>query len=201
MINHSDEKHKAAIEAVLFTMGRSVEGRTIADALEISESEVQELAEQMARDYEREDRGIRLLFLDSAYQLCTKAEYYETLIRIAKRPAKPVLTEVVLEVLSIIAYKQPVTKGEIERIRGVQSDYAVNRLLEYGLIEEVGRLDAPGRPMLFATTEEFLRQFGISSTRELPAIDDETFESARDEAEKAVYGETGEHPEEGEQDS
>ena len=196
MTDYSDKKLKAAFEAILFTMGRSVEGRIISEALEISESEVQEIAEQMARDYEGEDRGIRILFLDSAYQLCTKAEYYETLIRIAKRPAKPVLTEVVLEVLSIIAYKQPVTKSEIERIRGVQSDYPVNRLLEFGLIEEVGRLDAPGRPMLFATTEEFLRQFGISSTRELPAIDEETFENARDEAERTVFGETKDHQEE-----
>ena len=95
---------------------------------------------------------------------------YEGLIRVVKSPRKPVLSDVALETLSIIAYCQPITKVEIERIRGVKSDHAVNRLVEYGLIEEVGRLDAPGRPMLFATTEEFLNRFGVDSLKELPGL-------------------------------
>ena len=103
----------------------------------------------------------------------TKSDYYENLIRVAATPKKQVLTEVVLETLSIIAYKQPVTKMEIEKIRGVKSDHAVNRLVEYNLVYEVGRLDAPGRPALFATTEEFLRRFGVGSVQDLPDINPE----------------------------
>ena len=99
--------------------------------------------------------------------MCTRAKYYENLIQVASAPKKQVLTDVVLETLSIIAYKQPITKLEIEKIRGVKSDHAVNRLIEYNLVYEVGRLDAPGRPALFATTEEFLRRFGVGSTEQL----------------------------------
>ena len=107
----------------------------------------------------REDRGIKLIELEGAFQLCTKQEYYDCLITIAQQPKKAVLTDVMLETLSIIAYKQPVTKAEIEKIRGVKCDHAVNRLVEYDLVQELGRLDAPGRPILFGTTEEFLRMF------------------------------------------
>ena len=102
--------------------------------------------------------------LDDAYQLCTKTEYYGSLIRIVNHPKKPRLTDVMLETLSIIAYKQPVTKQEIEAIRGVKCDHPINKLLEYRLIKEAGRLDAIGRPILFRTTEEFLRCFGVKST-------------------------------------
>ena len=103
--------------------------------------------------------------------MCTKPEMYEYLIRIAKQPKRRVLTDVLLETLSIVAYKQPVTRSTIENIRGVNCDYVVNRLIERGLIEEVGRLDAPGRPLLFGTTTEFLRCFGISSLCDLPSYD------------------------------
>jgi segregation and condensation protein B len=102
--------------------------------------------------------------------MTTRAKFYDNLILVAATPKKHVLTDVILETLSIVAYKQPVTKAEITRIRGVASDHAVNRLVEYGLIAEVGRLDAPGRPALFATTEEFLRRFGVGSTTDLPTM-------------------------------
>ena len=102
--------------------------------------------------------------------MCTKPQMYEYLIRIAKQPKKRVLTDVLLETLSIIAYKQPVTKAEIEKIRGVSSEHAVSKLVEYNLVQELGRLDAPGRPLLFGTTEEFLRSFGVSSIDELPVL-------------------------------
>ena len=120
--------------------------------------------------------------------MCTRPEYYENLIRVAATPKKQVLTDVVLETLSIIAYKQPVTKMEIEKIRGVKSDHAVNRLVEYNLVYEVGRLDAPGRPALFATTEEFLRRFGIGSTQNLPTPDPETAAEIRMEVEEELKG-------------
>ena len=114
---------------------------------------------------------MQIIELENSYQMCTRSEYYENLIRVAAAPKKQVLSDVVLETLSIIAYKQPVTKLEIEKIRGVKSDHAVNKLVEYNLVYEVGRLDAPGRPALFATTEEFLRRFGIGSTQNLPVAD------------------------------
>ena len=108
-------------------------------------------------------QGIQIIELEQSYQMCTKKEYYENLIQIALHPQKPVLTDVMLETLSIIAYKQPVTKAEIEKIRGVKCDHAINKLMEYELVRELGRLDAPGRPILLGTTEEFLRSFGVQA--------------------------------------
>jgi len=124
--------------------------------------------------------------LDGAYQMCTKPEIYEYLIRIAKQPKRRVLTDVLLETLSIIAYKQPVTKVEIEKIRGVSSDHAVNKLVEYNLVCELGRLDAPGRPLLFGTTEEFLRSFGVHSVDELPVLSPVQVEEFKQEAEEEM---------------
>lgn len=176
------KKTMAAVEAVLFTMGTSVPAKVLTEALQISEEELFSTVEMLSRKYEAEDSGIRVIRLEDAYQLCTKKDYYDVLIKVATTPFRPVMTEVLLEVLSIVAYKQPVTRGEIERIRGVSSDYAVNRLIEYGLIEEAGRQDSPGRPILFKTTEDFLRKFGLSSVEELPAISDELLEEAAHEA-------------------
>jgi segregation and condensation protein B len=159
---------KAAIEAVLFTMGGSVEAGRLAAALEIDDAQLYALMVEMMEDYNAQERGIRIIQLENRYQLCTKKEYYEILIRIAKQPRKVTLTDVLMETLAIIAYRQPVTKVEIEKIRGVKCDHAVNKLVEYGLAQELGRMDAPGRPILFGTTEEFLRCFGVQSMSELP---------------------------------
>lgn len=176
----------AAIEAVLFAMGTSVEAERIAAALEIETAQVHGYIQEMMDAYGQEERGIRIIRLEDCYQLCTKKEYYETLIRIARTPAKIRLTDVLLETLSIIAYKQPVTKLEIEKIRGVKSDHAVNKLVEYDLAMELGRLDAPGRPILFGTTEQFLRHFGVSSLEELPSVDPLAKEDFKLEAEKEI---------------
>lgn len=175
-------KVEAAIEGILFTMGQSVEKSALAQALLITEEEVEEAVSALEKSYEQEDRGIQLVRLENSYQLCTKKECYEPLIRLAARPRKPVLSNVVLETLAIIAYRQPVTKLEVAKIRGVNSDHAVNRLVEYGLVCEVGRLDAPGRPILFATTEEFLRRFKLSSTEELPDLSAEKLAEIQEEA-------------------
>ena len=140
----------------------------------------------MSGRYQQENRGIRIMELDGAYQLCTKSELYEYLIRVAKQPKKIVLTDIVMETLSIIAYKQPITKLEIEKIRGVKSDHAVNKLVEYNLVMELGRLDAPGRPLLFGTTEEFLRHFGIQSLEDLPMINPVQVADFKAEAEEEV---------------
>ena len=177
------EKLQSAIEAILFAIGDSVEIEKRASAIEHDEETTKKLIHNMMDKYEAQDRGIRIIELDNAYQLCTKKEMYEYLIRVAKQPKRYVLTDVLLETLSIVAYKQPVTKLEIEKIRGVKSDHAVNKLVEYGLVEETGRLDAPGRPLLFGTTEEFLRRFSVHSLDELPVLDQEQIEHFKEEAE------------------
>ena len=177
------EKTEGIIEAILFTMGESVELEKIAAAIEHDEETTRKLIHNMADRYETEDRGVRIIELDNSFQMCTKPEAYEYLIRIAKQPKKYVLTDVLLETLSIIAYRQPVTKLEIEKIRGVKTDHAVNKLVEYELVQEVGRLDAPGRPILFGTTEEFLRHFGVTSLEELPNLNPEQVEDLKEQAE------------------
>lgn len=177
------KKAEAVLEAVLFTMGESVELGRLAAVLEMEQKEVRQILEEMQKRYEEEDRGIFLLWLEDSVQLSTKAEMYEYLIKIAKTPRKMVLTDTVLETLSIIAYKQPVTRLEIERIRGVSCDHAVNKLLEYDLITELGRLDAPGRPLLFGTTEQFLRCFGVRSLEELPELSAMQVEEFKQQAE------------------
>ncbi len=164
------QKEKAILEAVLFTMGESVEVERLAAVIEEDKKTTRELLLELKEDYENKDGGVTLIELEDSYQMCTKAEMYEYLIKIAKTPRKYVLTDTILETLSIIAYKQPVTRAEIEKIRGVSCDHAVNRLVEFGLIAEVGRMDAPGRPLLFGTTEEFLRSFGVKSLEELPEL-------------------------------
>lgn len=177
------KKLQGVIEAILFTMGESVELERIAAAIEHDEETTRKLINGLMDQYAEEGRGIRIIELDRSYQMCTKKEMYEYLIRIAKQPKRYVLTDVLLETLSIIAYKQPVTKLEIEKIRGAKSDHAVNKLVEYGLVEEVGRLDAPGRPLLFGTTEEFLRRFSVQSLDELPTLDPVRMEQFKEEAE------------------
>lgn len=182
----SVEKTESIIEAILFTMGESVEVSRIAKVIEHDVETTKKIIHNMMDKYEKEDRGLHIIELEDAYQMCTKKEMYEYLIKIAKQPRRYVLTDVVLETLSIIAYKQPITKIEIEKIRGVKSDHAVNKLIEYDLVKEVGRLDAPGRPILFGTTEEFLRRFSVQSIEELPGINPEKIEDFKAEAEDEI---------------
>ncbi|MBQ3665441.1 MAG: SMC-Scp complex subunit ScpB [Lachnospiraceae bacterium] len=186
MDNVDIHKIEAAIEAVLFTMGDSVELDKIAYAIGHDQETTKKIITNMMDKYESEDRGIRICELENAYQMCTKKDMYEYLIKVASQPKKHVLTDVLLETLSIIAYKQPVTRSEIENIRGVKCDHAVNKLVEYDLVCEVGRLDAPGRPLLFGTTEEFLRRFGVTSVDELPQLNADKEEEFKEEAEKEV---------------
>ncbi len=183
-----EKKWEAVIEAVLFTMGNSVELSRLAAAIDQDEDTAREAVLRLMKRYETGKKGMQIIALENSYQMCTRSEYYENLIRVACAPKKQVLSEVVLETLSIIAYKQPVTKLEIEKIRGVKSDHAVNKLVEYNLVYEVGRLDAPGRPALFATTEEFLRRFGIGSTQNLPAADPLVTAEIRMEVEEELSG-------------
>ena len=180
----TESEIRASVEAILFAAGDSVENERLAEALELDKQEMNDILKRMALRYEEADRGIRLVELSGAWQLCTKTEHYEELIRVVKQPKKTLLTDVLLETLSIVAYKQPVTRLEIEKIRGVKSDHAVNRLVEYNLICDVGRLDAPGRPLLFGTTEEFLRSFGVQSLDDLPVVAPEQVADFKAEAEE-----------------
>ena len=180
------EEGAAIVEAILFTMGDSVEINALAKALEEEPGNIKDYIEYLKEKYQKEDSGIGIIELEKAVQLCTKKEMYEYLVKIAKAPKKAVLTDSLMETLSIIAYKQPITRLEVEKIRGVNSDHAVNRLVEFGLVQELGRLDAPGRPLLFGTTEEFLRSFGVRSIEELPAIGTVQVEEFKAQAEAEV---------------
>ncbi|MCI8307952.1 MAG: SMC-Scp complex subunit ScpB [Lachnospiraceae bacterium] len=182
----SREELYAATEAILFSMGDAVELPHLAQAMSLSAEDMREVLVELAAAYDNEARGIQIIELEGAYQLCTKRELYDYLVKIAHVPKPKELTDVMLETLSIIAYKQPVTKLEIEKIRGVKSDHTVNKLVEYNLVCEAGRKDAPGRPILFATTEEFLRSFGIESTEELPELDTDIVEEIKHEAETEI---------------
>lgn len=184
--NMEREKQEAVIEAVLFTMGESVSLNKLAELIEDTPSATRKIIGQMQEKMEKEDRGVSIVELDNSFQMCTKADMYEYLIRIAKTPRKYALSDTLLETLSIIAYKQPVTKLDIEKIRGVNCDHAVNRLLEFDLIKELGRLDAPGRPLLFGTTEQFLRSFGVKSLEELPELNPVQLEEFKEQAEQEV---------------
>lgn len=176
------QQRKASLEAFLFAMGDAVECERMAAALEISTEEARELLLELVEEYSADTKGIGILVLGDKFQMCTKSAQYETLIKLCHVPKKHVLTEVLLETLSIIAYKQPVTKAEIEAIRGVKSDFAVNKLMEYHLVCELGRMDAPGRPILFGTTDDFLRSFGVSSLEDLPTVAPEQQDQFRQEA-------------------
>ncbi len=180
------ERAKAVIEAVLFAMGESVEVSRLATVIEEDTKTTKAILEEMAAGYETDGRGIQLAQFEDAVQLCTKSDMYEYLVKIAKAPRKMTLTDTVIETLSIIAYKQPVTRVEIERVRGVSCDHAINKLLEYDLITELGRLDAPGRPLLFGTTEQFLRCFGVKSLEELPEMSTVQLEEFKQQAEAEV---------------
>ena len=176
------ERLKGIIESILFTMGDSITEKQLTQVLEISQEELFMTLMEMQADYCTDSRGITLVRLEDAWQLRTKPETYDYIKKLLVQPKKRALTDVMLETLSIIAYKQPVTKQEIEAIRGVKSDFSVNKLVEYGLVCELGRLDTIGRPIVFGTTEEFLRCFGVSRIEELPDIDEVTKESFMQEA-------------------
>lgn len=181
------KNYEAAVEAILFTMGESVELEKIAAVLELDTEETRKVIQRLKKRCEAASSGITIIELDGAYQMCTKKEMYEYLIRIAKQPKRRTLSDILLETLSIVAYKQPVTRAEIEKIRGVSCEHAINKLMEYNLICELGRLDAPGRPLLFGTTEEFLRSFDVESLDALPSLNPVQLEEFKQEAEEEMH--------------
>ena len=181
------EHPEAAISAILFAMGDSVEIKKLSEATGYSEDEVRQIIGKMKKQYEsNKDFGLTIVELENSVQMCSKTEMYEYLIKVAKIPKNMHLSDTALETLSIIAYKQPVTRAEVEKIRGVSCDHPINRLLEFGLITELGRLNAPGRPLLFGTTEQFLRSFGVKSIDDLPDIAPDRLEEFKKEAAEEI---------------
>ncbi|MBP3337749.1 MAG: SMC-Scp complex subunit ScpB [Clostridia bacterium] len=168
------------IESMLFAAGETLEISLIAEILEISEKDVRKEIEEINDFYKTNNRGFKIIEVDDSFQLCTIEENYSYIQQIAAPKRKLSLSPAAMETLSIVAYNQPVTRGSIEYIRGVNSDGPVNKLVERGLIEEGGRLDAPGRPILYVTTDEFLRSFGLSSLKSLPDIENASLSALSD---------------------
>ena len=158
----------AAAEAVLFACGSPVEQDKLTEILNITANELDEVCSELRKRYDCEGSGITLITLDGSYQLCTKPAYAEQVRKALQMRKVPPLSKASLEVLAITAYNQPVTRSFIEMVRGVDSSYIVSSLMDKGLIAECGSLDAPGKPTLFATTDNFLRCFGLESLKELP---------------------------------
>lgn len=164
------ERIMGIIESILFAAGREVTIKELMTVLEAESSDIINIVNEMKENYEKEDRGIQIINVDGAYQLCTKKQNYDYICQIFDKRAKLQLSQAVIETLSIIAYNPRITRAEIEAIRGVSSDGVIYKLLDYNLIAETGKLDAPGRPTTFSTTNEFLKMFGLSSLKDLPEL-------------------------------
>ena len=165
-------EQEAIIEAVLFAAGEAVQVKEIALAIGLEIEETISIIRGLIEKYKSEKRGMQIIEVSTTFQMCTNLEYFKNIKNIYEAPRKKQLTPAILETLAIIAYKQPVTRGLIEEIRGVNSDKAVNKLIEYNLVAEKGRLDAPGKPILFGTTDEFLKYFGFTNLEGLPTVEE-----------------------------
>lgn len=184
-------QYKAQMEAVLFASGEPVEIEKLAELFEVEKETVLQVATLMKDDYEKEERGILLLTLDDSLQLTTKDQYADVIRAALELRRNTPLSQAAMEVLSVIAYNQPVTKSFVEQVRGVESGQIVNNLAEKGLVEEAGRLNVPGRPIAYRTTLHFLRCFGISSLEQLPPLPDQSGQVALDEYMATVPEEEG----------
>lgn len=179
------------IEAMLFASGKPVDIKTLMEITESSKADVVEAANTLKDKLVERNSGIQLIEINDGYQLASVEKFYTQICTMLDNRTKPNLSQAALEVLSIIAYNPKVTRAEMERIRGVSSDSAMNKLLEYNLIEEAGRLDAPGRPVMYKTTDEFLRLFGYSSLADMPELpalkeDDGQMELSLDEEKEEI---------------
>lgn len=163
---------EAVIEAILFLSAEAVSLAVIAQTIQMDKATTKAMVRHLIDKYTVEKRGIQIVEIEGAYQMCTAPQCFEFIRNMYKSPQKQGLTQALLETLAIIAYKQPITKIQIEEIRGVSAEHAVNKLIEKNLVCEAGRLDTPGKPILFGTTKEFLRYFGFSSIKDLPALEE-----------------------------
>ncbi len=193
-----ENKIKGIIESILFAAGKEVTKKELIMILEISESEIENIITQMQEEYSEEYRGIEIIKVDDSYQMCTKKENHEYIYPVVDKRSKPNLSNAALETLAIIAYNSKITRAEIENIRGVSADGCVYKLLEYELIEESGKIDLPGKPMSYKTTNQFLKMFGYTSLTDLPELPryklDENHQIVIDE----LLEEESKNPEEGE---
>ncbi len=182
---------KYAIEGILFAAGEPVSAAKLAAVLDTGIEDIETAVEALKDEYNRDERGFNIIDIREGYQICSRPVYYTYIQEILGEQRNQPLSNAAMEALAIIAYKQPVTRGQIERIRGVNSDGSVNRLYERGLIEECGRLDAPGRPILYRTTDTFLRCFGLRSPEDLPYVDLSKFEEPAAREDRPEINDTG----------
>ena len=164
------ENSKSIIEAILFAAGRQVEVKELAMALEESSEKIIDEIEQLKNEYNENNRGFEIIKVNDSYQMCTRKDYYDYVAQILDKKSKPNLSNAALETISIIAYNPNVTRAQIETIRGVGCDGTIYKLLEYELIKESGKLDAPGRPTTYVVSDKFFKMFGLSSLDELPEL-------------------------------
>ncbi len=166
----TDDELVACLEALLFASGRPIDRKTIKELLEIDDEKLNKCLEELENMLKGSKSGLQLVEIDDGFQLATLEKYYDKICKLLDNRPKPSLSQAAMEVLAIMAYNPKITRAEVEKIRGVSSDSAINKLLEYGLIEEAGRLDTIGRPMSFKTSEEFLRLFGYKSLADMPEL-------------------------------
>lgn len=181
---------KSVIESILFVSGEALSLRELSNNLEIKDKVIEEVIKEMINEYEEKSRGIKLINIDGAYQLVTKSENSDYIQKLLKKNKKHSLSQASIESLAIIAYKQPITRIDIDEIRGVKSESAIQKLVERGLIKDIGRLEVPGRPILYGTTDEFLRQFGLNTIKDLPSLDlysDKETQGSIEVLNKALY--------------
>lgn len=167
---------KSIVEGLLFVAGDAVPIKDLCSIINIDETTLRRIINQMMDNFNEENRGIRIIEVNNCYQFCTKPEHYEYLEKLVKPQSRQGLSQASLETLAIIAYKQPITKAQVDYIRGVKSESCFSRLVEKELIYDVGRMDGPGRPILYGTTDNFLRLFGLKTLRELPVLKNMTEE-------------------------
>lgn len=175
---------KSVIESLLFVSGEPLSIRDLHNNLEISIKVIESVIKEMVHDYEEDNRGIKLISINGEYQLVSKPQNSDSIQKLLKKNKRQSLSQASLESLAIVAYKQPITRIDIDEIRGVKSDSALQRLIERELIKDIGRLEVPGRPIIFGTTEEFLRQFGLKDLDELPSLD--LYDEKDDEIEGSI---------------
>ncbi len=159
-----------AVEAMIFASGRPVSAKAISEILEVGTKEIEEAIEVLKVKLIERNSGVQIIKVNDTYQFATLEKFYAYICKLLDNRPKPTLSQAALEVLSIVAYNQCTTRAEIERVRGVSSDSALNKLLEYNLVEEAGKMNAPGRPMMYKTTEDFLKMFGYTSLKDLPEL-------------------------------
>ena len=185
---------ESRLEAVLFYAGESISIKRLEEICGADASSIEDAIHHLDELYKKSNSGIEIVEVDDGYQMCTAPKHLQIIQLYRQKPAKNILTQALIETLAIVAYSQPITRTQIEDVRGVRCEHAISRLLEYGLIEEVGRLNVIGRPILFGTTHEFLRHFGFKNLEEMPKIKEELLEKFKEEVQEEMsYYEENEH--------